>query len=321
MIIYVTFLRALAALIITNSHYTGIYPTDLIANGGLLGDVIFFAVSGFCLYDIKMPFHKWYAKRLLRIYPAVICITAAYLIFGLYKYSGGGISEFISWFIYPTNYHFVASIIILYIPFYFVALLDKKKHNFLLWSAGIIGIVYLFIYIFIYDKSTYHIDVVREPMIRFLFFESMLLGAFFKKTHTEVVNKNKFYNWILCISVAVIYFTTKIIFVRFNSISQWQILNQIILLILLYFIFRCFSGIDNQLLALPKWINKIIQYISEITLEIYVVQYAIIPRICELGLIFPVNWVLLTLMIIIVAAVLHFIVSIINKQTNRLWSK
>jgi len=41
MIFYITVLRSLAALLITNSHYVGVYPTDLISNGGLLGDVIF----------------------------------------------------------------------------------------------------------------------------------------------------------------------------------------------------------------------------------------------------------------------------------------
>lgn len=38
MIFYVTVLRALAACLITNAHYTGIYPVEIIANGGLLGD-------------------------------------------------------------------------------------------------------------------------------------------------------------------------------------------------------------------------------------------------------------------------------------------
>lgn len=32
MIFYITFLRALAAILITNAHYVGVYPTDLIAN-------------------------------------------------------------------------------------------------------------------------------------------------------------------------------------------------------------------------------------------------------------------------------------------------
>jgi peptidoglycan/LPS O-acetylase OafA/YrhL len=47
--LFIILIRALAAIVITNAHYTGVYPTDLIANGGLLGDVLFFSVSGFCI--------------------------------------------------------------------------------------------------------------------------------------------------------------------------------------------------------------------------------------------------------------------------------
>ena len=71
MIIFITVLRALAACFITNAHYEGVYPTDLIANGGLIGDVLFFAVSGYCLYNIKLPFLKWYGKRIYRIYTCI----------------------------------------------------------------------------------------------------------------------------------------------------------------------------------------------------------------------------------------------------------
>jgi len=66
MIFFITVLRALAACLITNSHYTGIYPSDIIANGGLIGDIIFFAVSGYCLYNVKENFIKWYGKRIIR---------------------------------------------------------------------------------------------------------------------------------------------------------------------------------------------------------------------------------------------------------------
>ena len=84
MIFFITVLRALAACIITNSHYVGVYPTDLIANGGLFGDVIFFAVSGFCLTNVKNSFPKWYGKRLVRVFPAVFIISIIY-IFQMYR--------------------------------------------------------------------------------------------------------------------------------------------------------------------------------------------------------------------------------------------
>lgn len=75
MVFFITCLRVLATIFITNSHYTGIYPTDLIANGGLLGDVLFFAVSGYCLYNVRDSFLRWYGKRAIRIYPAAVLAT------------------------------------------------------------------------------------------------------------------------------------------------------------------------------------------------------------------------------------------------------
>ena len=114
---FITFLRALAACLITNSHYTGVYPIDIIANGGLIGDIIFFAVSGYCLYNVRHSFPRWYGKRIVRCYLPVFLITAVYIALGAYSLSSGSV---FGYFVYPTNYHFVASIIVLYIPFFFV---------------------------------------------------------------------------------------------------------------------------------------------------------------------------------------------------------
>ena len=114
MIFFITVLRALAACLITNSHYTGVYPTDLIANGGLFGNVIFFAVSGFCLVNIKESFPKWYAKRLVRLLPATWLMTAIYGIVGLFRIELTFKGLFSS-FIFPSCYYFISSILVLYI--------------------------------------------------------------------------------------------------------------------------------------------------------------------------------------------------------------
>src|SRR5690606_28091358 len=111
--------------------------------------------------------------------------------------------------------------------------------------------IQLIIYIFYYDKSYYHIDTVREPMIRFLFFQSMLLGAYFRIKKDIFINKNKLNNWFLLIIMLFIYFVSKLIFVNFDSLSAFQISNQIVLMIALYFMFRCFAGIDVYLESLP----------------------------------------------------------------------
>lgn len=317
MFCFINFLRAIAAILITNSHYTGIYPTDLIANGGLLGDVIFFAVSGFCIANIKLRFGKWYLKRIFRVYPAVWIITAAYLLFGLYQIEEFNLIEIIKWFIYPTNYHFVASIMVLYAVFY-IAIMLKRRYEWLSINKIMIftACVCLTVYIFLYDKTSYHIDTVREPMIRFLFFEAMLIGARFKEIKSSQIN-NKITSWVLMFIFAIGYFASKLAFTKIPEISIFQITNQIILLVLLYYIFECFMGIEKFLSGLPQWLIKFVNYISKITLEIYVVQYGIMSPVKNLNLAFPINWIVLTALIFALASILHLLVMQINKINDR----
>lgn len=301
MIEYATFLRALAAILITNSHYTGVYPIDIIANGGLLGDVLFFALSGFVLVNIKENFISWYKKRILRIYPSIWIITLAYIIMGFYTFDNWSIAEY---FIYPTYYHFIASIAILYIPYYIVAKNDCLKNRIPIIMAGLF-ILQLIIYLSFYDKTYYHIDTVREPMIRFLFFQSMILGLYFRVNHIKYVNQKRLSNWILLIVLVVSYFLTKVTFTKIEDISQFQILNQMIIFTTLFFIFKCFSSIENQIIKLPGALKLAIAFVAQITLQIYAVQYVIIPRFSNI--VFPLNWIIITFLIILSAYILYLV--------------
>ena len=306
MVFFITFLRALAACFITNAHYTGIYPTDLISNGGLIGDVLFFAVSGYCLYNVKYDlsargFAGWYGKRIWRVYPPVLIMTAFFMILGKYSLSEHGL---IWWYIYPTYYHFVASIIILYIPFFFIMKIPVLRDRIPV-LMGIIGGIWLAVYWLGYDRTYYHIDTVREPMIRFLFMESMLLGAWFRKNDKKLRNKFKSIYPVAAIIAFGIYFASKVLFSKRSVLAPLQFLNQIAIFVLLYFMFRMFCGLDEKLEKMPSGIKKIVQFLSDMTLEIYVVQYVIIEAIRNLGLFFPFNWVVLTASILLAAYLLH----------------
>lgn len=48
-LVFIDLLKALAAVLITNSHLADVWPISAIASGGMLGNVLFFAVSGYCL--------------------------------------------------------------------------------------------------------------------------------------------------------------------------------------------------------------------------------------------------------------------------------
>ena len=302
MIFFIIFLRALAACLITNCHYVGIYPTDVLANGGLLGDVIFFAVSGYCLLNVKKSFPSWYGKRLWRIYPSVIIILVVYLLLGQYSYAEKGLFQY---FVYPTYYHFVGSIIFLYIPFYFVGRYEVLKKNIPLIATIVAG-AYFIVYFCFYDKSYYHVDVVGEWMIRFLFFESMLLGGYFRYNDEKIRNK---FNWGIVVGVTACtfaYYVFKLLLRKVSALIYFQWVSQLLILSALFFIFWLFMSLDKTLEKLPKFIKWCITFVSEITLEIYVVQFPIIFVLRQyMG--FPLNWLVITASIVLAATILHYV--------------
>lgn len=311
---FITLLRAFAAIIITNAHYTGIYPTDLIANGGLLGDVVFFSVSGFCLANPRFSFGRWYAKRLWRIYAVVWVITIVYVLLGSYEVNS--IIDGVKWFVHPTKYHFVASITLLYIPLYFVTkYLKLNRKNFLFLSFGLF-VSQLLVYFTIYDTSYYHIDTVREPMIEFLFFQSMVLGLFFREECTSgrlsvkktIWGVDNIILWLFLLLLLGIYFASKFLFVKNTSLAEFQILNQVVLFIVLFFLFRRAFLLEDKLKKMDGtrlW--KVVVFLSDHTLEIYCVQYVIIDMVRDWEMIFPLNWVVLTSAILLAATALRWV--------------
>lgn len=316
MIYFITFLKALATCIITNAHYTGIYPTDIIANGGLIGDVLFFSISGYCLYNIKMNFFQWYLKRFYRIYLPVTIVTVLFIILGFYKYSD---SAFFYLFVYPTKNHFVASIMVLYIPFYFFIKNGFIKNN-LIYAMIFVCLIFIIVYIGFYDKSYYHIDKVRQPMVRFIYFESMLLGAYFRQNDSKFRNVFKWYYPVGGIVFFLIYSVSKMMFVSRQSISEYQILNQFAIFVLLVFIFLTFAGLDSRLEALPLFFKKIIGFLAPLTLEIYILQKPIIDHLRFIKH-FPLNWLCITVTIFLSAYILHWLCEKIYRMTDNIKAK
>lgn len=313
MVFFITFLRALGTCLITNAHYTGVYPTDLIANGGLIGDVLFFAVSGYCLYNVKGTFLKWYGKRLYRVYVPTLVMTAVYVLAGQYS-----LSEHSSfwWFVYPTYYHFVASIVVLYIPFFF-CMKAKVLREHIVHVMIVIAAAWIAVYFTVYDKSYYHIDTVREPMIRFLFMESMLLGAWFKQNDAQFRNRFRMIYPIGSAVLFVFYFASKLLFSRRSEFAPFQFVNQLAIFALLVLLFRTFAGLDSKLERLPGKIKKLITFLSGITLEIYLVQYVIIAVVRPVAH-FPVNWILLTASILTAAYLLHVVCGYLYEFVEKL---
>lgn len=305
--LFIVLMRALAAIVITNSHYTDVYPTDLIANGGLLGDVMFFAVSGFCLANTSGSFPRWYLKRFVRVYTPAWVATLIYMAIGAYVIESP--SDITAFFIWPTHWHFVASIILLYIPLFFVSkYVEMNTKNYWRMALGLFALQVL-LYFTIYDNSYYHIDKVREPMIEFIFFQSMLMGLHFRWRGLNGVKSNRGGYTGLIISVLLtlaIYFASKMLFVKLPTIAPYQLLNQMVLLIALYFLFQLFMTFEGKLKTIENtklW--TCVKFVSDRTLEIYLVQYVILDYM-KIGP-FPLNWLILTATIFGAACILRWL--------------
>jgi hypothetical protein len=301
----ITFCRAIAAMVITNAHYQHIYPWPCLASGGLLGDVIFFAVSGYCIHNLKSPFAKWYQYRLLRIYPAVWGSSFVFALVGFYDIQG--FKDLAGIFLYPTSYHFVASIVVLYAIYYAFFSLDITRKHVLLSMVVIIALFMVY-YVLDYDKSTYRIDNVRMWEIRVLFFEAMLFGAYARQNRDRWINQTQRWHIPAAGALCLVYILSKWAFSRYNALVAYQVLNWIALFAAMSAFIRLMFGLEDSLARLPRPVLSLFTFVATITLEIYLVQYELIPRM-EGVFAFPLNFAFVTVAIGASAYVLHIFTS------------
>ena len=114
------FLKFLAAVMITNSHFQIVYENvnRSLATFGVQGNALFFFVSGYLLMmgltKRKLSFQSWYGCRVRRLWPSVfiwVIVTAAIW----------GKPITIGRLVFMDDYWFLQAIALSYIVFYFVA--------------------------------------------------------------------------------------------------------------------------------------------------------------------------------------------------------
>ena len=143
-----TLLRALAALLVTNSHLEHFYPYAWLAGDGLVGNSLFFLLAGYGLESSARQelrhFWPWMRRRIGRLYPTVILVVVA---FGVLL--GGGwktwsAKDFVSSLVWPTRFTFVELVVPFYLLFYPVQ--RTRRPLAYLWAAGLLVPVYAVAY-------------------------------------------------------------------------------------------------------------------------------------------------------------------------------
>lgn len=310
---FVYWLKAIAAIFITNAHYEGIWPIPAMAFGGHLGNCLYFFVSGFCLYRIRESFPKWYLKRAIRIYSSFWIIIGFLFLVGYYRYSTP-IALF-HCLVYPTWFHFIGTIMLLY-PLLYLLRWIQSKLPLKTWMVMLaVLILFLAKYIFCFDKTYYHIDDANEKWVRFQFAQAMLMGLLFREKYDSMDQKITWFDWLSVATMFVMYLASKMAFSRIAAWSMFQCIHPMVLLLLIYRIAVLFIKMEKAGVfeRLSKW-DRPVRFVSAITLEIYLVQFAIIGKLN--GLPFPRSFLAATTLILLSAWLAHMLANWAQKKIS-----
>lgn len=149
---YVDIIRAVACMLITNSHFHGMYPID-VAFGGCPGNCLFFLISGFLLARSDLSntrFVPWYFRKILRLHIPLVFAHLINVITGYQKFN-----IWVLFFPVILNRWFISAIAILFAVCFFVQKYFKYNR---LWLIGADIIIYAVLYIYFADKSIFFVD-------------------------------------------------------------------------------------------------------------------------------------------------------------------
>lgn len=316
MLVFIEFLRAIATLLILNSHLKGVYPTDFLSFGGGLGLALFYMLSGYLLSNINenTKFVKWYLKKLLRLYVPLFLFRGFLVVVGYIKIAS--IMDFVRNFIFPT-YWFVASMVIFYAIYYlFVKFIYRKfGKKAIIGTWFFCGLCFTVLYatqspvgLFSLENLEFiEVFSLETPYVisQFIWFSAMLVGLYVKEflvmlKESEKKNYLNLINAILC----VLLFLAVRIFERVDI--DLEFLLSISYIGFAYFLFRFFIGLENLLKGIQgKIYFKPIEIISMCSLEIFYVQFIWISLFKSI--VFPLNILLLVAGTLFTGFILHII--------------
>lgn len=330
----ITLLKVCATFLITWFHLKPYAPDFLqpIFIGGALGNSLFFFASGFLIKIKDEHFTgEWILHKYIRIMPSVWIATLLTFF----------VNKSVLWYewIYPTHFWFVNAILCFFFVYWcFHQWINKNPIK----TIFIVSAIHVIWYLINMDYSTLFLDAggIKSWFYNFILFLSGHYTAnYFNNVEKKIKlcatsNKHLFFklsgkyriptrltaHWVidLCISIICItlFYGYKMICSKIPSLCFWQFLIMPIIL----FLFTIFSYKFMQKLAsikVPNFIKHILSYISNMTLDIYVVQIAIIILISKWNLFFPLNIIVMLLCIAIAAYFCYIISNKISKLITK----
>jgi hypothetical protein len=302
-------MRAIAALLIANSHLELFYPRAWLAGDGLLGNALFYFLSGFgvALGARSRPrgFFPWFGRRIVRIYPSVI--IAALIIFVILQHDWKTYTfRSYLYLLWPTPWGFVGHVMILYIVLYWMLKFPYKLLHILVVLA--IAIAYIISYCTYVPtmSATEPLSLGRARYdVHTLYFSGIMLLGGLLAPIIHRPGRTAIRDGTLLIVTFAAYVVIKFAMVH-GYYPRWFIVLHILTLAICLMILRVSATDDLQeFLARVRPIGWFVALLAGITLEMYIMQGSVqeIPGLVTLR--FPLNLAGFWLICIPSAVLLH----------------
>jgi peptidoglycan/LPS O-acetylase OafA/YrhL len=307
-----TLLKVAAVLLVCNSHLEPLYPVKWLAADGLLGMALFYMLAGWGLTMSdsrkRRGFVDWYGRRLVRLYPAVWIVTLAV---------GAWFGTALHWsarqwaeqFIYPTNYGFVAGVVILYVPFFF-AMRMKRERDYL-WLAAGMTIPYFAAYIWKLRGVPWNAPLSMGNVLAgsIFYFQTMLIGAWMARRRPRM---NLAVAAALLVALMCAYVGMKLLMIRGHYAHFYFLLHWSIFAILyLGMVVGTADPVVRAYRAIPI-ARELLVLLAGLTLEMYLVHTEVIPYVTRIP--FPANVVALIVVSMVLAWSVASIAGLLTKR-------
>jgi peptidoglycan/LPS O-acetylase OafA/YrhL len=314
-------LLCVACGLIVNSHLEQFWPRSFLAADGLLGNSLFYLMSGFgigsSLLSRPQRFIPFLARRLVRIYPAVIITVLLFIglasgrayatVNGLPPWT---LDEAFRAIIWPTPFTYVRNIIAIYVFGYIVALPRSRP----ILYAGFATAIGVFLSSCIRDSATLgpvaRLSLGSVPTSVYDSFDTALfLGGMIVAGSRTAALRHVWLTAALTAVLCIVYFALKYLMVAQGIAAGSYPMLFLLVAAVSYLAIRVLSApAIIQPLRRVQWLTWIVDLVAGLTLEIYVLHQTLISTFPGLTTIqFPFNIVLLVLISVAAAAILRMV--------------
>lgn len=315
----ITLLKVIATFCITWFHFKWTVPAQLspLFIGGAIGNSLFFFASGFLLKfkDEQYPC-EWLIKKFLRLLPSIwVFYLGSSLLCSNYTFA---------WYnlLYPTTFWFVNAILIYFVISYVLFAINQKFFNQKsMIPASSIGRKRLFLMIF-WGHFLYFFlfaypcnDIIMDNgglQCWFFWFAFFIIGQFCRLKNISFKGS---YASLFKLALSIIAFFA---YKKFAINSSLLLIMQSVFipLLLAWITYEILQSVSFLIrLRYPSWLKKFFVAISNLTLDIYIVQMILINAIMPI-VPFPFNIIISFISILIIAFFNNRLASVVSNKIN-----